>query len=78
MRCKTVTWLWCLWRVRRIFRRDGLMFSKREQFLRELQPFMSPVSHDRIAWPHAFFWIAPEDVNRAFRAIGQTTSGSEK
>lgn len=72
MRCNVTTWLWCVYRVRRIFRRDGLMFSQRERFLRELQPFVGPEELHRIAWPHGFFWITPADVKRAYGVLEQS------
>lgn len=72
MRCSVAKWLWCLWRVQRVYRARGLMFSQRKHFLDELRPFVAPssriASENRIAWPDAIFWITPADVDRAITA----------
>lgn len=75
MRTNVVTWLWCMWRVQRIYRKRDLMFSRRIKFLKELRPFANLSEQARIDYPDAFLWVTPEDVKRA--ALSATECESE-
>lgn len=68
MRTTSLTWLWSVWRALRFYRSRKALLSKRIVFLRELRPFASPTSKDRIDYPDAIFWIQPHDVDRAKKA----------
>lgn len=77
MRCNTLTWLWCMWRARRAYRKTGALFSQRVRFLEELRPY-SWGGDERVAYPDAFLWITPADVHRANKAAFTSATPHER
>lgn len=62
----TLVWLWCMWCVRREYKR--LRFNNRTIFLYNLRPTVElddgcgPL---QLEHPHAIFYVKPKDVKRA-------------
>lgn len=74
MRTNLATWLWCMWKVQRVYRKRGLLFSQRMKFLEELRPFVNASEQARIAYPDAIFWITPADVKRAALSVTERST----
>lgn len=66
-------WLWAMHLARRVYKRSGMLFSRRQKFLTRLAPRIPSTGYQSentwIAYPDAIFFIKPADVRRAEREV---------